>query len=147
MQHGRKYTFLASSLWSSKKQIQCSSSKSQRLLSASFFCPLAGPSYFRARITLQYPQANYFLTKDTIIHFAPCIFPILCTLPVTSCSGERSFSGLKRIKRSTMGNQHLSSLTPLHLHRDIHIKVEDIVDDCARRHPRRLKLANILSCN
>lgn len=32
---------------------------------------------------------------------------VLCTLPVTSCTAERSFSGLKRIKtplRSTMGN-------------------------------------------
>ena len=47
---------------------------------------------------------------------------ILCTLPVTSCSAERSFSGLKRIKtvlRSTMGNERLTSLALLHLHRDI----------------------------
>lgn len=37
---------------------------------------------------------------------------ILCTLPVTSCSAERSFSGLKRIKtpfRSAMTNSRLDS--------------------------------------
>ena len=72
----------------------------------------------------------------------------LCTLPVTLCSAERSFSGLKRIKttlRSTMSNERLSSLALLHLHRDIDIKVEDIVDEFARRHPRRLKLTDVLS--
>ena len=39
---------------------------------------------------------------------------VLCTLPVTSCTAERSFSGLKRIKtalRSSMSNERLSSLT------------------------------------
>ncbi|KAG7154129.1 52 kDa repressor of the inhibitor of the protein kinase-like 12 [Homarus americanus] len=38
----------------------------------------------------------------------------LCTLPVTTCSAERSFGGLKRIKttlRSTMGNERLTGLT------------------------------------
>ena len=74
---------------------------------------------------------------------------ILCTLPVTSCSAERSFSGLKRIKtplRSTMGNERLSSLALLHVHRDIDINVEDIdVVEFNRRHPCRLQLANILS--
>ena len=47
---------------------------------------------------------------------------LLCTLLVTSCSSERSFSGLKRIKtalRSTMSNERLSSLALLHLYRDI----------------------------
>ena len=73
---------------------------------------------------------------------------ILCTLPVTSCSAERSFSGLKRIKtalRSTMGNGRLTSLALLHLHRDIDISVSDIVEEFARRHPRRLQLADILA--
>ena len=50
---------------------------------------------------------------------------------------------IKRIKnplRSTMGNDRLSSLALLHVHRDIDVSVEDIVDEFARRHPRRLKL-------
>ena len=51
-------------------------------------------------------------TLETTLPHATSMFPnirellrILCTLPVTSCSAERSFSGLKRIKtamRSTM---------------------------------------------
>ena len=73
---------------------------------------------------------------------------ILCTLSVTSWSAERSFSELKRIKtalHSTVSNECLSGLTLLCLHRDINIKVEDILDEFARRHPRKLKLTDVLS--
>ena len=70
---------------------------------------------------------------------------ILCTLPVSSCSAEQSFSGLKRIKtplRSTMSNERLTSLTLLHLHRDTDIDTPEILDEFARRHPRRMELTN-----
>ena len=94
-------------------------------------------------------------TPSISLPHASSLFPnikvlllILCTLPVTSCSAERSFSGLKRIKtalRSTMGNERLSSLALLHLHRDIEINITDIIEEFSRRHPRRLQLANILT--
>ena len=73
---------------------------------------------------------------------------ILCTLPVTSCSAERSFSGLKRIKtalRWTMGNERLTSLALLHLHRDINIDIPEVIDEFARRYPRRMEFLNILN--
>ena len=72
---------------------------------------------------------------------------ILCTLPVTSCSSERSFSGLKRIKtalRSNMGNQRLTGLSLLHLHHDIPVDTSAVIDDFSCRYPRRMKLTNIL---
>lgn len=72
---------------------------------------------------------------------------ILCTLPVTSCSAERSFSGLKRIKsaiRSSMTTERLSGLTLLHLHRDIPIDIQTAIDEFSRRHPRQLQMSNIL---
>ena len=72
---------------------------------------------------------------------------ILYTLPVTSCSSERSFSALKRIKtniRSSMTNDRLTSLTLLHIHHDIAVDIPQVIQ-FARRHPRRLKLANILT--
>ena len=68
---------------------------------------------------------------------------VLCTLPVTSCSAERSFSGLKRIKtglRSSMGNERLSSLALLHMHQDIPVNIEEVIDEFSRRHPRRIQL-------
>ena len=75
------------------------------------------------------------------------ILRILCTLPVTSCSAERSFSALKRVKsslRSSIGNKRLSALTLLHIHRDVDIDIPEMTDEFDRRHPRRMKLANIL---
>ena len=103
----------------------------------------------------EHGQVSLPKTPSFTLPHASSLFPnikvlllILCTLPVTSCSAERSFSGLKRIKtplRSTMGNECLSSLALLHLHRDIDVRVEDIVDEFARRHPRRLQLVDILS--
>ena len=71
---------------------------------------------------------------------------ILCTLPVTSCSAERSFSGLKRIKtsiRSTMGNKRLTALSLLHIHRNIPIDIPEVIQEFIRLYPRRLELGNI----
>ena len=71
---------------------------------------------------------------------------ILCTLPVTSCSAERSFSGLKRIKtaiRSSMTTEQLTGLTLLHIHRDIPVDLEVAIDEFCRRHPRRMQMVEI----
>ena len=75
------------------------------------------------------------------------LLKLLCTLPVTTCSAERSFSSLKRLKtnlRSTMTTTRLSGLTLLHVHRDIPVSVDDALDEFARRHPRRMKMIDIL---
>ena len=75
------------------------------------------------------------------------LISILCTLPVTSCSAERSFSSLKRIKtpfRSSMTTQQLTGLTLLTVHRDIPVDIGEAIDEFSRRHPRRLQMANIL---
>ena len=87
------------------------------------------------------PQCSSLFPNITVL------LQILCTLPVTSCESERSFSGLKRIKtsiRSTMGNERLTSLSLLHFHRDIDINIEKVFDKFARRFPCCLQLANIL---
>ena len=84
----------------------------------------------------------------TLTHLTSMYPNLLCTLPITSCSAERSFSGLKRIKsilRSSMTTERLTGLSLLHLHHDIPIDIEAAIDEFCRRHPRRLKMANILS--
>lgn len=65
---------------------------------------------------------------------------ILATLPVTTCTAEQSswFSSLKRTKT-------LTNLTILHVFKDIDVNVQSAIDEFARRHPRRLQLANLLS--
>lgn len=75
-------------------------------------------------------------------------FQILATLPVTTCSCERSISALRRLKsylRSTMKQDRLNALALLHVHRGIHVSSEGIIDEFARRHPRRMRLIDILN--
>ena len=55
---------------------------------------------------------------------------ILMTLPVSVASAERSFSALRRLKswlRSTMGEDRLSGLALLNVHRYINVKVDNII--------------------
>ena len=70
---------------------------------------------------------------------------ILCTLPVTLCTAERSFSGLKRNKtvlRSSMSNERLPSLTLLHMHQDIPINTEEVIEEFSIRHLRWIQLSD-----
>jgi hypothetical protein len=66
---------------------------------------------------------------------------IFATIPVTTATGERSFSALKYIKnylRSTMGEQRLNGLGHLFINRDITLDYDMVIDDFAK-HSRRLK--------
>jgi hypothetical protein len=48
------------------------------------------------------------------------VFSILATIPATSCSAERSFSALRRLKtylRSTMGQKRLNSIALINVER------------------------------
>ena len=101
-----------------------------------------GSSILPNSLSLTLPHASSFFPNIRIL------LRILCTLPVTSCSSERSFSTLKHIKtalRSTMGNDRLSALSLLYIHRDINISIPDVIDEFARRHPRHLQLSNIFA--
>ena len=73
---------------------------------------------------------------------------LICTLPVTSCECERSISVLRCLKpyiRSSMGQERLTGLALLHIHYDMELDLDDVVDIFSRKHPRRMMLADILS--
>ncbi len=60
------------------------------------------------------------------------IFRVLLTMPVTTATCERSFSTLRRIKdwlRNRMTDERLTSLSLLHIHRDIPVSTQKCVDD------------------
>ena len=44
-----------------------------------------------------------------------------------------------------MGADRLNGLALLHVHRDIEISIDDIVDDFAIRHPQRMALNDVLN--
>ncbi|XP_068703325.1 52 kDa repressor of the inhibitor of the protein kinase-like [Montipora foliosa] len=75
------------------------------------------------------------------------ILKILATIPVTSCSCERSISCLRYLKnylRATMGEERLNGLALMHAHRDIPLDLDEIINLFASLHPRRMRMANIL---
>ncbi|KAJ8929874.1 hypothetical protein NQ314_017479 [Rhamnusium bicolor] len=66
---------------------------------------------------------------------------ILVTLPISVATAERSFSSLRRVKswmRSRMKQDRLEGLALLHIHRDIDIEIERVIDRFAKE-SRRLE--------
>ena len=88
--------------------------------------------------------------KNTVDAFCMCdaetlpaikkLLQIMATLPVTTCTSERSFSTLRRLKtylRNTTGEDRLNGLALLNIHSDITLDPERIIAElCATR--RRL---------
>ena len=73
---------------------------------------------------------------------------VMATMPVTTCECERSVSTMHRLKtymRSTMGQTRLTGLALLCTHYSMQIDVEKVLDQFARKHPRRMKMKNILA--
>ena len=75
------------------------------------------------------------------------LLKIGCTLPVSSCEAERSFSGYRRVKsyiRSSMTTERLAGLTLMHLHNDIEIDVDLICQQYISKYNRRMFKSCIL---
>jgi len=68
---------------------------------------------------------------------------MLITLPVTTATGERSFSCFRRLKnylRNTTGEMRLNGLAVLNLHQDIYVDPLMIIDELAKTSKRRLNI-------
>ena len=94
-------------------------------------------------------------TLETLKETNAALFPnihvllrIICTLQVTSCECERSFSALRRLKtylRSTMGESRMDGLALMMIHYSMDIDLNKVIDIFALKHPRRMELVDILS--
>ena len=90
---------------------------------------------------------TYRITDGDIFPDIKTLLHIGCTLPVTSCEAERSFSGLRRIKsymRSTMNEDRLSALALMHLHHAKNIDTKTICQMFVAKHKRRMFQSCIL---
>lgn len=70
------------------------------------------------------------------------ILQVALTIPVSSCSCERSFSALRRLHtwlRSTMGQERLNELAVLSIERELveYINEDKVIDEFARLKSRR----------
>ena len=67
------------------------------------------------------------------------LLQILATLPVTTCTAERSLSTLKYVKnylRTTMTEDRLTGLALLYIHKDLEIDVNDVINRFAVKNRR-----------
>ena len=75
------------------------------------------------------------------------IFRILLVQPVTAAGVARSNFALKRIKtklRSSTSEDSLNALLLLHVHRDIELNIEKLIEMFATKCPRRMLFTNPL---
>ena len=85
--------------------------------------------------TLPLCSADFFPNIRTLLIIA-------ATLPVSTATAERTFSSLRLLKsylRTTMGQNRLTGLTLLNLHRDIAVTPDEVIDTFARQNSRRLE--------
>ena len=82
-------------------------------------------------------------------HF-PNIFLLLkiaCTLHVTSCECERSFSAMRRDRTwllSRIKTERLTALTIMNAHREAEVDYEKVVQQFLRLHRRKLDESNLI---
>ena len=80
----------------------------------------------------------YLLTSD--LPNVRAMVRLLMTIPATSCTAERAFSTLKRIKsdrRSTMGEERLEALMLISMFGQERLSVDKALDKFMKLRPRR----------
>lgn len=89
------------------------------------------------------------VTDEDIFPNVRKLLIIACTLPVTSCEAERSFSTLRRTKtylRNSMGDERLSGLTLMNVHNGyVDIEIEEICQLFIKSHRRRMFQRSLLA--
>lgn len=96
-------------------------------------------------MSLTKPTSIVETLEDSNKALYPAIYAILLvllTMPVATATVERSFSVLKRVKtylRSTMNQERLSSLALLHIHREVEIDVNQVIDEFSSLKHRKWK--------
>ncbi|XP_050065980.1 52 kDa repressor of the inhibitor of the protein kinase-like [Aphis gossypii] len=90
----------------------------------------------------------YFQTCPNVYPIISKLLQIFITLPVSTATGERSFSTLRRLKtylRNSSGQIRLNGLALLNIHRDINVDINDVLDELAKKSKRKLNInENIL---
>ena len=76
------------------------------------------------------------------------LLQIFGTIAVTSCECERSGSVVKRLRtylRASMGQEEMSGLAFMHIHHDVDIDEEEVINIFAQKKNRTLSFLNICS--
>jgi hypothetical protein len=86
---------------------------------------------------------KYFQCDFQVYPVISKLLQILIKLPVTTATGERSFSTLRRLKtylRNTTGQQRLNGMATLNINTDIEVKADLVIDEMAKHSTWRINL-------
>ena len=96
------------------------------------------------------PTERDISLSDTLSSCNASLYPnirkllkIFLTVPVTTCTAERSFSLLRLLKthhRSSMGQVRMNGLALLAVHKDIRLSYDDVIKEYSRVFDPRLRL-------
>ena len=80
------------------------------------------------------------ITNEELYPSISTVLLILYTMPASTATMERSFSVLRRLKTylTTMLQDRLTSLTVLHVHRDIDIDIDRVMRSFTLGKPRHI---------
>ncbi|KAL7287152.1 hypothetical protein TKK_0018586 [Trichogramma kaykai] len=98
--------------------------------------------YWSRKDEIDYPSCAVEALAECNEELFPNIFLLLkiyATLPVTTCTPERSFSTLRRLKtylRNSCGQNRLSGLASMAVHRDINVSTNEVIDIFAQKNRR-----------
>ena len=90
-----------------------------------------------------YIEQTLTLCDKTLYPALYTLFRIFGTIPVTSCTAERSFSKLRLLKthhRSTMQEERLNGLAMLAIRKDIPLDYDAVIEEYSRKYDPRIKL-------
>ena len=94
---------------------------------------------------MKYVSEVISATSEDVLHVFAKVAKLLAFIPATSCSAERSFSGLRRMKiylRNTMGEVRLRGLSILNIEREYALEcvsknINAVIDIFGKRGKRR----------
>ena len=75
------------------------------------------------------------------------LLKLFATIPLSSCSCERSASALRRLNnylRCSQTEQRLSALALIHTNYDTNIDINNVCQIFCNKHPRRLEKASLI---
>lgn len=96
------------------------------------------------------PTSLHEILKQCSQHITPNLYTLLkifATLPMTSCSCERSASALRRLNnylRATQTEERLSALALIHCHYSTNLEIDRVAELFIQKHPRRLQHSSLL---
>ncbi|KAK2154514.1 hypothetical protein LSH36_266g00001 [Paralvinella palmiformis] len=109
--------------------------------------------YYKVNVTISildeiFPAMNDRFGPEATFTNLFILMQLLCTVGLTTCEWERNITVLRKLEpymRTTMAQERINGLALMHVHYGLDIDIQWVIDEFARRNPRRMNLINVLA--